>query len=163
MITIVYNNSDITLYRIPIRGNQTLIFSLHHRSDPQALQTVIDYFNHTTVPTNQTSLSHVASTIFQWTDQCHTPNILLMIGSLIILFLFLFLLFIFLIYIKRHRCCPSNQRYQSAVCVIDDKNHKLNNHETHFNVVDIGDDYNDPTDYDVSGKEKTRVGDRNAF
>jgi len=143
MITVVYNNSNVTLYRIPINRHQTQIFALPHQSDPQALQVLINFFNHTTT---------VASTIIQTTKQCHTQNVLLIIGSLMILFLFL--LCIVLIYLQRHQYFRSYEHYQPTLCVFNDSD-KNNDHSIHFHDHDSVD-----MDDDDSEKGKTMVSER---
>jgi cytoskeletal protein RodZ len=146
MITIVYNNSNVTLYRIPINSHQTKIFALPHQSDPQTLQSLINFFNHTT--TNQTISSTVASTLIQTTNQCHTQNVLLIIDSLIILFL----LFIFLIYMQRHQYRQSHKYDQPTLSVIND-NKKNNDHRIHVHdndSTDIDDDNDDDNEKGIT-------------
>ncbi len=116
MITIVYNNSNVTLYRIPINNKETKIFELSHRSNPEALQILIDWFNKTTI--NQTNSSNVIipNIVSTATTKCYEQNFLLMISGLLVLF-FVFLC-IFLIYRRRHH--QIHQSDQPSICVIDD-------------------------------------------
>ncbi len=158
MITIVYNNSNTTIYRIPINNYQTKIFVLPHRSDPQSLQLLIDLFNQTNSPP-------VISTTLPTTINCHEQNFLLFIIGLLVLFFLIFFFFLFklLIYRQQHRYHCNLQHNQSPVCVTDDHSMTKNldkksiDNNNDGNDDDNDDDDDDDDDDNGGEKEKTMV------
>jgi len=115
MISIVYHDVNITLYRIPLYGNETSIFSIHNRPDPQSLQFVIDAFNYTTIK-NNTMLPIVTSNITPIIQQCQIQNLSLII-CLTIIFMFILMT---IIHTCLQRFCKHHKYSKTHVCVVDE-------------------------------------------
>ena len=161
MITIVFNNSNVTLYRIPIHNNQTKVFAVPHRSDIQAVQMLIDWFNQSTTMTTITHHTPVSSTVpvfLPVTNKCYVQNIYLIItGVLTVLLLLFFVLFLFFNGRQRkHRYHLAKQYNQSSVCVIDMPDNETDNHGT--NSKDTNESKNDANTADDSMDETKEEG-----
>jgi len=147
MITIAYNDSNVTLYRIPINGNETKVFTLLHQSDPRALQTLINWFNHTI--NNETMIST--------TNKCYGPNFFLIIGGLVAFFVLVLALSIFFMYRQRPRHHWNYRNKQRSVICVTDDNSKTNissRHLTNYNSDDDNDNGNDNQSDEKEGVSK---------
>jgi len=110
MVSVVYNDTNITIFRLPFNKTYEQVFSLPHRPNLETIQNLIDFFNRTArkiacppaIQTNTTTMIAV--------NKNHLYLIVLIMALLIVL---LFLVIQLLGSFKRRSYPSSMKRFDS--------------------------------------------------